>query len=224
LEHAGHVSADAADETKARVARSFDAIADLYTAEFVDELGSKPFDRNFLEHLSIRLRGHGMVWEVGAGPAHVGGFMAARGASVVASDISEGQAREARALGLVRSVVRCDLEHIPAGAASLDAVVAFYCLIYAPTNELGPVFADWRRVLAPRGLAILAFHGGAGEIRETQWRGRDVDITVVLHDPDEVVEVLNEAGFVTEECTTRDPYPGEYPTKRCYVVVSSPVA
>jgi len=206
---------------RARVSASFDRIADLYTREFSDELDRKPFDRALLERVSTRLLGRGVVCEVGAGPAHVGGFMAARGVPLIASDISEGQVREARSLGLVGGVLRCDLARLPAGPATLAAVIAFYCLIYDRAQDLEPVFADWRRVVKPGGIVVAAFHGGSGEIHETEWRGRAVDLTVILHDPDEVAGHLTAAGFQVEESLTRDPYEDEYPTTRCYVIAST---
>jgi SAM-dependent methyltransferase len=212
---------EAGHDARARVSASFDRIADLYTRDFADELDRKPFDRALLERLSTRLRGRGIVWEVGAGPAHVGGFMAARGVSLIASDISEGQVLEAQALGLVGGVLRCDLARLPAGPATLAAVVAFYCLIYDRAQNLEPVFADWRRALKPGGIVVAAFHGGTGEIHETEWRGRAVDLTVILHDPEAVASQLSAAGFVVEECLTRDPYEDEYPTTRCYLIAST---
>ena len=52
------------------------------------------------------------------------------------------------------------------------------------------------------------------------YRGRTVDLTVVLRDPYELVAQLERSGFSVEECVIRQPYPDEWQSERCYVVAS----
>src|SRR5205814_663184 len=114
------------------VAAAFDRVADLYRREFADELDRKPFDRLLLARLVDRFPLGLPVLEVGAGPAHVAGFLAARGVSVLASDASRGQLLEARVLDAARPLVVADLARLPVSRGGLGGIVAFYCLIYGP--------------------------------------------------------------------------------------------
>jgi len=212
------VSHDTWREESARTSTSFDSIADLYRLEFADELDRKPFDRDLLERVGGQLSGRGPVFEVGAGPAHIGGFLVARGVEMIASDLSFGQLLEARALGLVEPLVLCDLVRLPVVPSSLRGIIAFYCLIYGPSTGLDAVFSDWHGALSSNGIVVASFHVGDGRIDVAEWQGRPVSMTVVLRDPDDIVTRLESAGFSVEECTTRAPYEDEHSTDRCYVV------
>jgi SAM-dependent methyltransferase len=207
------------------VTRAFDTIADLYRRDFADELHGKPFDRELLTRVARRLGGaalHRPVLEVGAGPAHVGAFLAARGARVVASDVSQGQLREARILCRDRLLVAADLRTLPIRPGSLGAIVAFYSLIYGPVEHLDRVFADWRGALAPDGLAVLAVHAGVGTVHIDEWHGRRLNLELVLRDPDDVLCRLRAAGFTIDEHTVRSPYEHEHQTERLYVTATRP--
>ena len=200
---------------------SFDRIADLYRREFAGELDRKPFDRELLERVARRFPGGPPVLEVGSGPAHVGAYLRARGVRVIASDASVGQLREARALDAARPVLAADLGRLPARAGALAGIVAFYCLIYGPAEDLGRVFAEWHRALRPGGVALIAVHAGDGAIHFDEWFGRTVDVTIVLRDPDTLVAHLEANGFVVDERTVRPPYEDEHQTNRCYVIATS---
>jgi SAM-dependent methyltransferase len=199
------------------VASSFTTVADVYRATFADELARKPFDRAFLERVARR-RPRLPVLEVGAGPGHIGAYLAARGVDVLTSDASIGQLREARALlGPDAPIVAADLARLPVRPGALDGVLAFYCLIFGPAPQLDAVFRDWRAALAPGGFAAIAVHAGEGVSHAAEWHGRAVDFTLVLRDPDDLQRRLEAAGFTIDSCVVREPYDDER-TPRCYVV------
>ena len=202
----------------ANVAAAFDRVADLYRREFADELDRKPFDRLLLARLVDRFPPGRPVLEVGAGPAHVAGFLAARGVSVLASDASRGQLREARVLDAARPLVVADLARWPVRRGGLGGIVAFYCLIYGPPEPLDEVFADWYRALASGGVAVIAVHAGQGTLDIDEWEGRRIGITITLRDPDDLCARLEHAGFLVEQRSVRPPYEDEHPTDRCYIV------
>jgi SAM-dependent methyltransferase len=207
---------------RVRVAASFDAIADLYRREFADELDRKPFDRELLDRVAAMFVRGRPVLDVGAGPGHVGAYVSAHGVPVVVSDVSTGQLSEARAHDPVRRLVVADLARLPAGPGTLGGILAFYCLIYGPAELLDGVFVDWRQVLAPGALALVAVHVGSGALHVEDWQGRTVDMTVVLRDPDDLVSRIERGGLEVLERTVRPPYSDEHPTDRCYLVVRRP--
>jgi len=164
------------------------------------------------------------VLEVGAGPGHIGAHLAAAGVPVVVSDASLGQMREARALDPARPLVVADLGRLPVGRESLAGIVAFYCLIYGPPEDLDPVLADWREALVPGGVVVIAVHAGVGALHAQDFLGRPVDVTVVLRDPHDMAARLESRGFEVVETTVRPPYDDEHATDRCYVVATRPDA
>jgi uncharacterized protein len=194
-----------------RAAAFFDRIAPSYRADYADELDRKPFDREFLARAAGRLAGGLPVLEVGAGPAHIGAFLAGRGVRVVASDVSAGQLAQARIGAPGLPLIAADLASLPVRAGALGGVVGFYCLIYGPPDPLDQVFAGWQRALRAGGLAVVAVHAGTGAVG-------DGDVTVVLRQPSDLTGRLTAAGFEVEECTVRPPYQKEWPTERMYVV------
>ena len=162
--------------------------------------------------------------EVGAGPGHIGGYLAAHGVAMVVSDASMGQLHEARVVDAGRPLVAADLRTLPVAPASLAGIVAFYCLIYGPAEALDDVFADWRDALVPGGVVVVAVHAGEGELHHGEWHGHVLDITVVRRDPDDLTRRMTEAGLTVLEQAVRSPYENESGTDRCYVLACRPPA
>ena len=211
------------ERRRAAVAGSFDAIAELYRREFSSELDHKPFDRALLDRVAGLLPAGRPVFEVGAGPGQVGLYLAGRGVPVVCSDASIGQLHEARLLDAHRSLVVADLIRLPVAPMRLAGVLAFYCLIYGPSDALDPVFDDWFSALTPGGLVVASVHAGEGtRTHHADWQGQSVDITVTLRDPDDLVERMAGAGLEVIESTRRAPYSEEGDTERVYVVARRP--
>jgi hypothetical protein len=108
---------------------------------------------------------------------------------------------------------------LPVATASLGGIVAFYCLIYGPEAALPGVLAEWWRALRPGALVVVAVHAGSGVIRSEEFLGEPAgEITVELRRPEDLVARFWRAGFAVERRTVRQPYEGEHPTERCYVV------
>ena len=90
------------------------------------------------------------------------------------------------------------------------------------TSELGlsltcePQLTELTRVLIPRGLLLLAFHGGEGEVHADDWFGRGVSIDATLYQPTEMATYMKRARLDVEAITTRAPYEFEYQTTRVY--------
>ncbi|MHB1534998.1 MAG: class I SAM-dependent methyltransferase, partial [Acidimicrobiales bacterium] len=105
---------------------SYDAVADRYTAEIGDELTGKPLDRALLDAVA-ELCADGLVADIGAGPGHVGGYLASRDARVVTFDLSEVMCRHAQADHRLPAAVG-DLARLPVAPASLAGVICFYAL------------------------------------------------------------------------------------------------
>ena len=76
--------------------RSYDTVAGAYAGRLRDELDGKPLDRALLAALLEQLPAGTPVADLGCGPGHVTGWLAARGATAVGVDLSPGMIEVAR--------------------------------------------------------------------------------------------------------------------------------
>ena len=203
----------------AGVRESYDSAAEAYAEHLAAELDHKPLDRHLLNRFAEALRGGGAVADLGCGPGHVARYLHEQGVDVFGIDLSPEMVRVASRLhpGLTFRVGDMRRPEIP--EASLAGVVAFYSIVHFSTSELGPVFEQVRRALAPAGLALLAFHIGTESVHVDDLFGAPVSLDFRFHLPGEVVGALRSAQLTVIEHVEREPYEGaEYPSRRCYLL------
>jgi SAM-dependent methyltransferase len=220
----GHEGGDGGLES---VRRSFDAIAEAYAREFQDELGRKPYDRALLEAFAASLPAGAPVLDLGCGAGgHVGRFVHDRGPSVTGVDFSEASIEIARRLNQTMSFIAADFRALPIGDASVDGIVAFYCLIYGRDEDVIATLRECRRALRPGGRLLAAVHGAIdGTAREGHFGdflGTPVDITMRETTPALFAGLAERAGLRVDELRARDPYPEEHATRRIYLSASRP--
>ena len=198
--------------------RTYDAVADDYVAHIFDELKDKPFDRQRLDEIAARAGG-GIVCDLGCGPGHVARYLHERGADVIGVDLSPGMIERARQLVPGVPFAVGDMRALDAADGAWQAIVAMYSIVHLPAPTLPEVFREWRRVLAPGGVALIAFHIGTEPVHRDEWWGHAVSIDFLFFETADVTSALEAAGFVVESALERDPYPDvEYPSRRAYIV------
>ncbi len=189
-----------------------------YREHLLDELAGKPLDRAMLDAFAERVTG-GLVADLGCGPGHVARYLTDRGAHVEGLDLSPEMIEEARAAhpGLVFRIG--DLFALPYESGSLRGAVLFYSIVHLATAELGRPFAELARVLAPGGLALVAFHVGTETVHVDELFGSATSLDFVFHRPEAVAAALADAGLTVEARLDREPYPGaEHPSRRTYLL------
>ena len=208
-----------------RVRSSYDAVATSYADHLVDELvGQLPFERWLLDRVAAHADG-GPVVEVGSGPGHVTAYLAEAGADASGIDLSPAMVDEARRrfpdgdyqVGDLRRLMR------PVAGAGWSAVLAWYSLIHLAASELPDALASLTRPLLPGGWLVVALHAGAEVRHLDEWFEEPVDLDFVLHEPHEVVALVQAAGVTDVEWYHRGPFTarGET-TERLYVVGRKP--
>jgi len=213
---------DARDD---RVRASYDAVAPAYADHLVDELsGQLPFETWLLDRVAAHADG-GPVVEVGCGPGHVTAYLADAGADAFGLDLSPGMVAEARArfpdgnydVGDLRRLMR------PTYGAGWAAVLAWYSLIHLAASELPDALVALARPLLPGGWLVVALHTGSEILHADDWFEAAVDLDFVLHEPADVVALVEAAGLADVEWYHRGPIAArDETTQRLYVIGRKP--
>ncbi|MGH8983284.1 MAG: class I SAM-dependent methyltransferase [Acidimicrobiia bacterium] len=204
--------------TRSEIAAGYDVAAREYTEEFADELDRKPFDRELLTRFAAATAGRGTVADIGCGPGHIAGFLAARGVEACGIDLSTEMVAIARGRYPTIPFVAGDMLALGLDHGVLAGITAFYSLIHLPRDAVPTALTELRRVLAPNGYLLLAVHGGEGEVRRDSWYDHPVKMAATLFGLDPLLRDIVGAGFVVEESVTRPPYDFEYQSERIYVL------
>jgi SAM-dependent methyltransferase len=185
---------------------SYDAVAAEYAERLRDELAAKPLDRAMLAGFAelVRAAGPGPVADIGCGAGRVTAHLNDLGLPAFGIDLSPQMVAVARESypGLrfeVGSMLALDL---PDGA--LSGVLAWYSAIHVPDERLPEAFAEFCRVLAPGGLALLAFQVGDEPRHVAQALGHEISLDLHHRRPDQVAELLGRAGLVVRARLIRE--------------------
>ncbi|WP_377267149.1 class I SAM-dependent methyltransferase [Peterkaempfera sp. SMS 1(5)a] len=151
---------DAVRATRATRA-SCDAMAAGHADRFRDELGSKPLERALLAGFAglVQDLGVGPIADVGCGTRRVTAYLRGLGAAAFGIDLSPQMVETAQKAHPdlrfeVGSMLALDL---PDG--TLGGLMSGYSTIHIPQEQLPQVFAEFRRVLAPRRPSVAGVPG-----------------------------------------------------------------
>lgn len=207
-----------------QTATSYNGVAAEYVAHLYLELDNKPMDRALLDRFADRMRGQGIVCDMGCGPGHVGRYLADRGVDVIGVDLSPGMLAQAAALNPGIAFHQGNMLALDWPDGAWAGIVAFYSIIHIPREDVAQALTEMRRVLRPGGLLFLAFHMGDEDLHETEAWGVPVDLEYTMYGAVEMAGFLRQAGFDVEEVTERDPYAPEveYQSRRAYILASKP--
>lgn len=200
----------------------YDAVADSYWEHFHDELAGKPLDRALLGAVVETAAAAGPVADLGCGPGHVAGWLAARGVPAVGVDVSGAMVAEGRRRYPGVEFRQGDLTVLPAADGEFAAAVALYCVIHLTAGELAVAFAEMRRVLAPGGPVLVSFHVGSEVRHRDEWWGRPVDLDFRFYEVADVLQAMEGAGLEVEARLERRHHPGEVETRRAYLLGRRP--
>jgi SAM-dependent methyltransferase len=203
---------------------SYDALAVAYAEHFRDAMTTRPWDRAVLAVFAelVRTGSRGLVADVGCGTGWTTGHLHGLGVDVFGVDLSPGMLAVARRShpGMrfeVGSMLALDLDD-----GVLGGLVASYSTIHVPDEGLPGVLAEFARVLAPGGHVLLAFQVGDGALHMTEALGHTVELTFHRRWPDEMAELLAQAGLPVRARMLREPEEGER-TAQAYLVARKPV-
>jgi SAM-dependent methyltransferase len=206
------------------VRETYDRLADAYAGRYVNELQSKPLDRELLNRFGTDVQGRGDVCDMGCGPGHISRFLRDVGASVFGLDLSPGMIEQARKLNPDIAFQVGDMMSLALRNDALAGIVAFYAIVNIPPDSLSTVFEEMLRVLKPGGLLLLSFHIGDEILSPDELLGHRISMDFFFFRPLDIRGHLETAGFAVEDVIEREPYAPEveYQSRRGYIFARKP--
>lgn len=144
--------------------------------------------------------------------------------NVIGIDLSSRFIEEARKLHPKIGFSQGDMLELELPENSWAGVVAFYCLIHIPHDQIVDALKEIRRVLKPGGVLLLTFHIGSEILHVDKFFDQDVSMDFIFFQPDEMEDYLKQAGYERIETTVREPYAPEieHQSHRAYIFARKP--
>lgn len=203
---------------------SYDRVARAYAELFDDELRHKPLDRALLDCFAEQVGPLDPVGDLGCGPGQVSRYLYERGLTLLGIDLSAAMIAVARERNPEITFHQGSLVTLDAADGTWGGIVAFYSIIHLTDDELPRAFGEFRRVLRPGGLLLVAFHIGDETVHRDELWGEPVDLDFRFYQPATIARLLETAGFAIEATIARAPYTVvEYPSQRAYLLARKPV-
>jgi ubiquinone/menaquinone biosynthesis C-methylase UbiE len=136
-------------------------------------------------------------------------LLASLGVAVSGIDLSAGMIAKARKTSPELSFEVAEFSALPYADMQLGGVLAWYSIIHSPPENLPGIFAEFYRVLAPGGHALLGFQAGEGHRHLTRAYGHDVSMEAHLFTTEIIAGHLTGAGFSVIAQMTRPARPHE---------------
>jgi ubiquinone/menaquinone biosynthesis C-methylase UbiE len=205
------------------VRAAYDAIAVDYAERFRTELAAKPLDRALFAVFAelVRAAGAGTVADLGCGPGHVTAHLHGLGLTAVGVDLSPEMVMVARRTYPSLRFDEGSMTALDLPDGALGGIVAWYSIVNVPPDRLPAVFAEFSRVLAPGGHALLAFQVGDERGHRAEAFGHAITLDYYLRQPDRVAELLTQSGLVVHARLVREPDQGET-VQRAYLLARKP--
>ena len=207
------------EQAQTELQSSYDRVAEEYARQFSDELDQKPFDRKMLDWLAEKVKGLGVICDLGCGPGQIACYLHSRGVKACGLDLSSEMVRRAQRLNPDIRFQQGNMLALTDVADNVyGGIAAFYSIIHIPRPLVVEVLRELRRVLCPEGVLLLTFHIGQQVIHRDEWWDKEVSLDFIFFEREEMKGYLRVAGFELEEVIERDPYPDvEYQSRRAYV-------
>lgn len=210
-----------------RTRTSYDTLADAYDVWIQGELEAKPLERALLGGFAelVLAAGGGPVADIGCGQGRVTAHLRTLGLSAFGIDLSPKMLANARRTHPDLRFDEGSMTAVDAKDGALGGIVAWYSIIHVPREQLPAVFAEFHRVLAPGGYLQLGFQAGDDIAHRTEFQGHQIDLAFQRLQPDQVADLLSEAGFVVRSRTLREPDDdGAFPerTPQAFVLARKP--
>lgn len=193
------------------VRRAYDEVADAYADAFTATEGEQPLDLAMIRHFADALTTRSpapRVLDAGCGAGRMLPLLAGFGCRAEGVDLSPEMIRRARADHPGFATRVGSITDLPFPDAGFDGVFSWYSTIHGDDAALALALREFRRVLRPGGLALVAFQAGAGvhDVAPAyRAHGHEIVLARWRRTPDEVAAALRAAGLAERARLDRAP-------------------
>ena len=195
----------------ARTRAGYDALAEQYADLSQAALDAAPLDRALLAAFAELVgtdHRDPLVLDVGCGPGTVAGHLVHRlGVPARGIDLSPAMVDRARRAHPGAAFDVGEMGGLDVADGSAAGLVAWYSLIHVPGDRRPDVVREFARVLRPGGHVLLAFQVGEDTLHLDEAFGHPVSLDFHRLRPDDVVALLDAAGFDVTARLVRAPDP-----------------
>lgn len=184
------------DEHGVRLA--YDEVADSYADHFRSTEPEEPVDLAMIRHFASLIPGEKRVLDAGCGAGRLLPVLAELACDVEGVDLSAGMIRRAQRDHPSFTTRVASLTRLPYPDGSFDGYFSWYSTIHSADRDLPRILDEACRVLRARGVVLVGFQSGHGAHDVSgAYRGRGHDVTLVRYrrTPDQIAQMLAEAGF-----------------------------
>jgi ubiquinone/menaquinone biosynthesis C-methylase UbiE len=206
-------------QSNEKIIKCYNATANNYAAERIDELSKKHFDRLLLKEFALANKDKGLCADFGCGPGQTTKFLYDHGVKdIVGIDVSSGMIEVARRHFPKIKFETGDLLKMAYASNYFGSAVAFYAIVHFTYEQVRVAFYEVNRVLKKGGQFLFSFHAGDETVHFDKAGEVDVDIDLFLFPTEQKIELLHETGFKIIDALERHPYKDvEWATKRAYI-------
>jgi ubiquinone/menaquinone biosynthesis C-methylase UbiE len=175
----------------------YDRTAGPYAERFHNHLDDKPLDLAMLSAFAalVTMTENKRIVDVGCGTGATTAILHNHGVDTFGIDLSPNMIDQARGLNPGLRFDVGSMTDLDVPDASVGGVCAWYSIVHVPDEHLSGVFGEFRRVLIPGGLVLLAFQIGDQPRILHEAFGHQVELTFFRRRPDDVTERLERAGL-----------------------------
>lgn len=208
-------------QTLSNIISCYDAVAENYAAQFLDELSGKHLDRLLLDAFAEANRDRGTLADFGCGPGQTAKFLYDLGVrDLIGIDISPEMIKSARRLFPEIQFNCANFLELPYEDSHFGSAIAFYAIVNLDYPQVEIAFREIHRVLKNGGQFLCSFHVGTGTRHLDVFLEKEAPIDFYFFETTRIAELLGNTGFAVVDVLERYPYPEvEYPSRRAYVWV-----
>lgn len=187
--------------------RLYDTVADSYARLLPDLRAEAESDLHLIARFAATVpAGQSPVLDAGCGTGRMLPHLASLGLRPLAGiDMSPAMVAHARNCAPEARIDVAPLTALPFSDAGVRGILSWYAIIHSTLVEVAAIAKESARVLVDGAPLLVAFQAGTGDRVVPRAYGHDVTLHAVLHEPDDIAEALEHAGFNIVSTTRRAP-------------------